>query len=417
LNKRSRRSRFPFVIGILLLFLIIVASGITLRVIHLMPPSISGLHVSGNKLVNGNGETIIPHGVNRSGTEYMCLHGGGFFEGPSDAASVDAMASWQINTVRIPLNEDCWLGINGVPDDFSGLAYQKAILNYVYLLNEKNIIAILDLHWSAPGMHLATKQLAMPDADHSVDFWSSVATTFKNNSSVMFDLYNEPFPKTWACWLQGSTALYTAPCEDVDFAVAGMQTLVNTVRSHGAHNVLITSGLGYASYLVDWNTNHPQDPDHNLMASFHAYNFTGCASIACLSKNIQPVLDNTPVIVAELGENDCQHGFIDQTMSWLDQQQVGYLGWAWDVASCKHFPALITNYDGTPTSFGVGLKQHFSDLASNPLTIADPGYTTRSTLASITNNSSLSLTNLFLEMTWWTRPSSQAFLADRVSPL
>jgi len=296
----------------------------------------------------------------------MCVHGDGFFDGPSDASSVNAMASWHINTVRIPLNEDCWLSLNGVPEAYSGPAYQKAITAYVHLLNSKNIIAILDLHWSAPGLNLATKQLAMADVDHSPQFWSSVASTFKNNSSVLFDLYNEPYVTTWTCWLQGSTAPSTAPCEKIDFAVAGMQSLVNAVRDAGAHNVLIASGLGYAGYLVDWNNNKPQDPDNNLMASFHAYNFIQCADLKCMQKNIEPILADTPVMIGELGENDCQHGYIDKTMDWLDQIHVGYLGWSWNVANCNKFPALISNYDGTATGFGAGLKQHFSDLASNP---------------------------------------------------
>ena len=34
----------------------------------------------------------------------------------------------------------------------------------------------------------------MPDADHAVDFWTDVATTFANDDGVVFELYNEPFP-------------------------------------------------------------------------------------------------------------------------------------------------------------------------------------------------------------------------------
>ncbi len=44
----------------------------------------------------------------------------GIFDGPSDEASVAAIRSWNANIVRIPINEDCWLGINGVPAAYSG---------------------------------------------------------------------------------------------------------------------------------------------------------------------------------------------------------------------------------------------------------------------------------------------------------
>ena len=33
--------------------------------------------------------------------------------------------------VRIPINEDCWLGINGVPRAYSGAAYRAAIVAFV----------------------------------------------------------------------------------------------------------------------------------------------------------------------------------------------------------------------------------------------------------------------------------------------
>src|SRR5262245_24078155 len=74
----------------------------------------SGLHAAGNRIVDGGGQTVRLLGVNRSGAEFACAQGWGFFDGPSDAASVQAMAAWGINAVRLPMNEDCWLGINGV---------------------------------------------------------------------------------------------------------------------------------------------------------------------------------------------------------------------------------------------------------------------------------------------------------------
>jgi aryl-phospho-beta-D-glucosidase BglC (GH1 family) len=43
---------------------------------------------------------------------------------------------------------------------------------------------ILDLHWTAPGTQPATGQMPMPDMDHSLDFWTSVASTFKQYPQV-----------------------------------------------------------------------------------------------------------------------------------------------------------------------------------------------------------------------------------------
>ena len=88
--------------------------------------------VRGNRLINGSGQTITLHGVNIDGTEWSCLYGHPF-AGPSDERSIQAMAAWHINAVRIPLNEDCWLGINGAPRNI--FRYRRQIRGYVARLN------------------------------------------------------------------------------------------------------------------------------------------------------------------------------------------------------------------------------------------------------------------------------------------
>ena len=98
-----------------------------------------------------DGAPVILHGVNRSGTEYQCVKGAGIFDGPSDEASIQAIAAWKVNAVRVPLNESCWLNINDSPPFDSGAVYKSAIQQYVALLHKYNIYPILELHWVAPG--------------------------------------------------------------------------------------------------------------------------------------------------------------------------------------------------------------------------------------------------------------------------
>src|SRR5580658_8528658 len=85
------------------------------------------IKVVGKQLVNGSGATVQLRGVDRSGTEYACIQGWGIFDGPSDQASIDAMLAWNVNAVRVPLNEDCWLNINMGNSTHGGAAYQSAI--------------------------------------------------------------------------------------------------------------------------------------------------------------------------------------------------------------------------------------------------------------------------------------------------
>ena len=245
--------------------------------------SASGLHVSGNKLLNSAGQVVRPLGINRSGTEYYCDSTGvtSAFDGPSDAASVSAMLTWNVNTIRLPLNEDCWLGINGFPANGRTAAqYQSDIVNWVNLLNSNGQIVILDLHWNNSGTNQSTGQEPMPDLDHAPAFWTSVANTFKSNSSVIFDLYQraisrlQQFDYHWLVVLEKRQhSRQTSPCADVGFAVAGMQTLVNTVRATGATNVIMLGGLAYSNDISQWLANKPTDSQNNLVASVHIYNF------------------------------------------------------------------------------------------------------------------------------------------------
>jgi endoglucanase len=333
------------------------------------------LQVSGNKLVNSSGQTVVLHGVDRSGTEYSCVQGTGIFDGPNDQASITAMKSWgPVNAVRVPLNEACWNGESYVNSAYAGTNYINAIKAYVSLLNSNGIVAILDLHWTdgtytGPGAGSCTSanqaeafcQKPMPDAAQSVPFWTSVANTFKGNDAVIFDLFNEPFPEQadstnetegWQCWLNGGSS-----CVGLSYTAAGMQTLVNAVRSTGANNVLMLGGLEWSNDLTQWLQHEPTDPDHDLAASWHSYNFNACSSQSCWTSQVAPVAASVPVVAGEIGENDCAGSYIDPLTTWLESENISFLAWAWNADfACSSGPGLITDYTGTPTAYGAAYK-------------------------------------------------------------
>lgn len=330
--------------------------------------SAAGLRVEGNRIVDtATGQPVQLRGVNRSGTEYMCLGGSNVFDGPADQASVDAMKTWAISVVRLPVNEDCWLGINGVPAATSGTPYRSAITSFVNLLADNGIASIIDLQWAAPGTTLSRQLTPMPDADHAVAFWASAAATFKGHDLVMFDLFNEPFPDNnrdsvaaWTCLRDGGT------CPGVDYQTVGTQTLVDTIRGAGATNIILVPGVQYTNSVSQWLTFAPNDPLHNLAVAWHSYAGQACSTPACFDSTVAPVLAAAPLIATEIGQNDCQHAYIDQLMDWLDQHDGNYLGWAWNTYDCGSFPSLIANFGGTPTSFGLGLRNHFLTRAGRP---------------------------------------------------
>ena len=334
------------------------------------------LHVSGNKLVNASGQTVVLHGVDRSGTEYACVQGNGIFDGPNDQASITAMKSWGVNAVRVPLNEACWNAESYVNAAYAGANYIAAIKAYVSLLNANGMVAILDLHWT-DGLYTgnssgcssaqAVCQKPMPDAAQAIPFWTSVANTFKGNNAVIFDLFNEPYASRatgstttgWQCWLSGGT------CAGISYQVAGMQSMVNAVRSTGAANVLMLGGEEYSNDLTDWLAYEPTDPDHNLVASWHSYNFNTCSTQSCWTSEVAPVAASVPVVAGEIGENDCADSYVDPLMTWMDSEGISYLAWAWNADfACSSGPGLITDYTGTPTAYGAGVEAHLQSLAN-----------------------------------------------------
>jgi endoglucanase len=316
-----------------------------------------GLHVVDNQLVDRDGEHVRLLGVNRSGAEYACIGGHGFFAGPTDRRAVAAMAAWGINAVRVPLNEHCWLGINDAPTGYSRARYRRAVRSYVARLHTAGLYVVLDLHWNAPGDLPAGRQRPMADRDHAPAFWSSVARAFKDDHALVFDLYNEPHGISWECWRDGCML-------PEGWRTAGMQTLVDAVRETGARQPIVVTGLGWGTDLSSWLEYRPDDPADQLAAGVHFYDFASCTSVACWRRTVDPVAREVPVVVTEIGERECSGAFLDRFMSWADSADVSYLAWSWNPAGCAA-PALIESWDGRPTPPGERLRERL--LALKPM--------------------------------------------------
>lgn len=302
------------------------------------------------------------HGVDRSGTEYACIQGWGYGDGPYNLTSVEAMRTWNVTAVRVPLNEDCWLDINVNGTSaaaWSGAGYRAFIVAYADLLESQGIRPILDLHWNAPGTNQSTGQEPMVDEDHGPAFWSSVASTFKNDSLVIFDLYNEPYGISWSCWLNGCFQTDTSP----GWQTAGMQQLVDVVRVAGADTqMLMLGGLNYSNDASGWLSHEPTDPSGpgKLAASVHMYDFNACDTPSCWNSTILPIVQKgIPVVTGELGETDCNATFIESYWAWADPLHLSYLGWTWDTWNTCSGPVLISNYSGVPYEpYGVAWRAH-----------------------------------------------------------
>ena len=344
-----------------------------------LPDYPRGLHVVEHHVEDALGNTIALHGVNRSGTEYRCVQGFGFFDGPDTEESVQAIASWPVNAVRVPLNEACWLGIQGVKAEFSGCNYKRAILRYVALLHKYSLVPILDLHWAAPNSYRAVRLQPLPNEENSPTFWADVAKMFKNDDGVVFEPYNEPFPGqnndsnwSWKCWRDGceEDLVVAAGEPQQTYQATGMQSLVTAIRNGGAKNLILLGGVKYSNALTQWLAYKPEDPLQNLGAAWHVYNYNECIDASCWEQAPAEVAAQVPIVTTELGENDCSGEFVSPLLKWLDDHGDGYLAWSWNAyGPCR--PAgsmprgspysLITSY-ADPTPNGAYAQAFFDHL-------------------------------------------------------
>jgi endoglucanase len=362
-------------IGVLLM--IVLAPGVEAKTIHAPDLTPSGIRVSGNRLVNGRGRTIQLRGVNRSGSEYACVQGFGIFDGPSDAASVAAISSWHVNIVRIPLNEDCWLGINGIKPAYSGARYRNAIVAYVKLLHRYGMYAQLSLMWGAPGSNQARYQPAAPDESHSPAMWASMAGTFRHDPNVILSPWGET-TVGWSCFMRtGCDDEATFGPQRTPYQTASMQQAVDRMRGAGYRGVIVVSCIHYANACgrspdgslyggSTWLSSRPQDPARQLMAEAHVYGKNLCATAACFDSSMAPIAKVVPLVFGEAGEtydgSDCGSGYISRFINWADSHGVGYEAWTWDAwGNCA---ALIKNYRGTPrANYGRWVHTHYAARA------------------------------------------------------
>jgi endoglucanase len=337
---------------------------------------VTTLRVQGDQILDQDGAAIRLLGFNVSGTEYACIEDWGIFDAPDGqatrvlASTVDRMAAWTgVNTVRIPLNEQCWLGL-GVQRAYGGARYQAAIRDYVQLLRDRGFAVVLDLHRSAPGAARSLLQEQMPDRDHSLDFWREVATAYGNDTGVVFDAFNEPWPyaepdspRAWQCWRDGGCEL-TAQNGGQTYIAAGMNEIIQTIRSTGATNIIAVGGIHWAEMLNRWLEYRPADPLGNLIASFHNYSYNRyCKDADCYDTVLAEVAAAVPLYASEIGPDTgdrVQHigeecpadsvqgtDFPDRVLDWLDAHDASYTPWAWNAWDDCY--ALISDGRGTPT--------------------------------------------------------------------
>lgn len=339
--------------------------------------------VSGNHLVDAKGKTMRLIGVNRSGSEYACSgpdgqggNGYAFYQGPVSDRAIRAMRKWKVNAVALPLNEACWLGgYGGLKPEFSGEAYRQAIESYVQRLNAQGIYVVLRLSGSGPGEHVygaapGDSEMPMADADHSLAFWSSVASRFRDNHAVLFHAFDEPHAISWECALSGCPANADgSEGEPVfgPFEAVGHQAIVDAIRATGATQPIVVSGIEFAGDLSGWEEFAPNDPLDALIVGWNDFDYT--KNLSRSRGDLKRLAKNHPILIGGFGDTDCNSDYSTRLMKFADGLGISYLAWTWnteaDYGGCENAllgPTRKAYFSGHPSGFGRGIRKHFRQV-------------------------------------------------------
>ncbi|HWA65652.1 MAG TPA: glycoside hydrolase family 5 protein [Mycobacteriales bacterium] len=282
------------------------------------------LTTRGNQILDGNGQPLILRGMQRFG-----LEGGSKNPLPTEA-EIAQLSMWGANEVRISLGEQLWLQTSC----YYQADYPQEVDKVVNWVTSRGMVALINLHFSTAGDCRPPTLTPMADSPGSLTFWQEVATRYQSNPLVAFDLFNEPYVPQ-SIWLNGGAFTF----DGHGVAAAGMQQLYDAVRNTGAKNLIVVSGLNYASEaptaFVD---------GVNLAYGVHAYTCPQAPPPHCTKAyaadpyDPSPILDrwlplakDHPLIISEFGfPNGDNSVYNANLVGYATAHDLGWSAFAWD---------------------------------------------------------------------------------------
>jgi endoglucanase len=328
-----------------------------------------GFSVIGNQIFDpATCAPILFHGATRPSLQW---HWGGDDRFVDVDKDFMAMRAWGVNLVRIPVSQTFWVQGNKQYD----AAYKARVVDAVKKARATGMAVIVDLHATDRGNVNYDKTpdgQQMPDVNISLPFWKDVAATFKDDGGVIFELYNEPHDIDWNTWKNGgpiaSGPTYVGGPYADGYMSVGMQQLYDAVRAAGAKNLVLINGTHWGYFLNGVAQN--RIAGYNIIYGAHPYDWPD-KQAETWEEAFGALAATDPVVISEFGAYDCSRLFYyNQVLDYADKKGMSWIAWAWwtppEIGTgytaeqrqfdiCK-FPALITDWNGTPSPSGNIIK-------------------------------------------------------------
>ena len=309
----------------------------------------------GKELRDAANNRVFLHGVNYSGAEYACIQGWGIFDGPSDDAMISAMRSWNVNVVHLGLNEDCILGINGVPAAYAGANYMNAIVAFVDKLHAHGVYAEVSVMWAAPETQQATGHPAILDQDHSADALRAIANAFKGDPNTMIGLQSEPPISAGAAGAQAARRARSATPR----SGCRPRSTPCAARARDERRHRVRDRLGEQPHPVaGLQAERSSEPTRSRGARVRRR--TPAARRHASTRRWLPSRRPCPLF-GEAGDTSCGSTSLSQFFAWMEAHGSGEMVWVWDLwaSAC----GLISDFSGTPKgAYGSYVKSHYLSL-------------------------------------------------------
>ncbi|MBN1275591.1 cellulase family glycosylhydrolase [Candidatus Woesearchaeota archaeon] len=264
----------------------------------------SRLKVSGNKLINDEGEEVVLKGFNY--IDQGDLAGGDWDRGDRVELDFAEMERWNANSVRHIIHSR-WDFLYAQDPD---LYVEKYLDREISLAAKHGMYSIIDYH-----------DFYMYEAhDTMMDFWEHMASRYAGYEHVIYELFNEPHDGEWEDLL----ALY--------------HEAIDIIRSYDPDALIIANGLqwGYDLHYV-----HDKPVDRpNIAYGTHPYpgKVAYCnGDVTCMRNSWDykygDVSEHYPVIVTEVGWipdgsgrewDDSTERFGEPFFDYLNEKGIGY---------------------------------------------------------------------------------------------
>ena len=333
-----------------------------------LSPGLPALITAGNQMLRADDMSrVLLRGINRSGLEYSEPNAEGFLSAARITQDEirEIVVGWHANVLRIPFNQDWCLNGRG---SHSAEEYLASLDQVIKWAAELGAYTILDLQWLDvetvygttinPAQGRTANHVPPTPNEQSILLWQTLATRYRDETAVIFDLLNEPHNAldddlhplnlidSGGNVVASNDTLLTAR-EWSKWA----SVLVAAIRERKPDGIVMVGGVDWAFDLTAIHVNAP-----NIVYSTHIYSNRKRKDWSKALGRHREI----PIFVGEWGGTEQELEFGAEIASELRSLEVGWTAWSW-----RDFPPLVEAPGAPafkPTPFGSLVRNELAVL-------------------------------------------------------